>query len=190
MCEQSDDTTLNQLTLLPEDSLARILVQQEKEPESKENKAAYGLNTKESFASYSQGTSLWRTCQRCLFGGWEEYLETWPRSGIMLNGNAYQQHTLVPRISGTGFSYWPTPRCTEATMKARRPSSELVSGKRSHGWDAVEALWDAAHTHHRTWPGIVQPGQITDGAVLNPQWWEWMMGFPAGWTDLEPSETP
>ena len=29
-----------------------------------------------------------------------------------------------------------------------------------------------------------QPGS------LNPQWVEWLMGFPAGWTDLEPSETP
>jgi hypothetical protein len=25
---------------------------------------------------------------------------------------------------------------------------------------------------------------------LNPTWVEWLMGFPLGWTDLEPSETP
>jgi len=25
---------------------------------------------------------------------------------------------------------------------------------------------------------------------LNPQWVEWLMGFPLGWTDLEGSETP
>lgn len=25
---------------------------------------------------------------------------------------------------------------------------------------------------------------------LNPQWVEWLMGFPDGWTDLEDSETP
>ncbi len=28
------------------------------------------------------------------------------------------------------------------------------------------------------------PGQ------LNPTWVEWLMGFPDGWTDLEPSGTP
>ena len=25
---------------------------------------------------------------------------------------------------------------------------------------------------------------------ITPRLWEWMMGFPAGWTDLEPSATP
>jgi len=25
---------------------------------------------------------------------------------------------------------------------------------------------------------------------LNPQWVEWLMGFPEGWTDLKPLETP
>jgi hypothetical protein len=25
---------------------------------------------------------------------------------------------------------------------------------------------------------------------LNPAWVEWLMGFPIGWTDLGPSETP
>lgn len=26
--------------------------------------------------------------------------------------------------------------------------------------------------------------------TLNPAWVEWLMGFPVGWTELEPSETP
>lgn len=29
-----------------------------------------------------------------------------------------------------------------------------------------------------------------NGGQLNPTWVEWLMGFPAGWTDLEGSETP
>jgi DNA (cytosine-5)-methyltransferase 1 len=28
------------------------------------------------------------------------------------------------------------------------------------------------------------------GGQLNPEWVEWLMGFPLGWTDLEPSATP
>jgi len=27
------------------------------------------------------------------------------------------------------------------------------------------------------------------GGKLNPEWVEWLMGFPIGWTDLEDSET-
>jgi hypothetical protein len=30
---------------------------------------------------------------------------------------------------------------------------------------------------------------MTTGA-LNPPWVEWLMGFPLGWTALEPSATP
>lgn len=36
-------------------------------------------------------------------------------------------------------------------------------------------------------------GQLIEtqiGGQLNPMWVEWLMGFPLGWTDLEPSETP
>ena len=46
----------------------------------------------------------------------------------------------------------------------------------------------------------VDNGTITDeekrmmsagnGGRLNPTWVEWLMGFPAGWTDLEDSATP
>ena len=27
------------------------------------------------------------------------------------------------------------------------------------------------------------------GGSLNPEWVEWLMGFPKGWTDLDHSET-
>ena len=31
---------------------------------------------------------------------------------------------------------------------------------------------------------------VPDGGQLNPQWVEWLMGYPDGWTDLEGLETP
>jgi hypothetical protein len=31
--------------------------------------------------------------------------------------------------------------------------------------------------------------QILDGGKLNPNWTEWLMGWPIGWTDLKPLET-
>jgi len=33
-------------------------------------------------------------------------------------------------------------------------------------------------------------GTIYAREKVNPQWWEWLMGYPAGWTDLNPSEMP
>jgi hypothetical protein len=35
---------------------------------------------------------------------------------------------------------------------------------------------------------LALPGVV--GGQLNPPWVEWLMGFPEGWTDLKPSETP
>jgi hypothetical protein len=34
----------------------------------------------------------------------------------------------------------------------------------------------------------VEPSKVNGS--LNPTWVEWLMGFPLGWTDLEPSATP
>jgi hypothetical protein len=38
----------------------------------------------------------------------------------------------------------------------------------------------------RTGPRL---GEVLGGPP-NPEWVEWLMGFPVGWTDLEPSGTP
>jgi len=42
-------------------------------------------------------------------------------------------------------------------------------------------------------PGLERAGMETvaewEGGSLNPQWVEWLMGFPEGWTDLSNSET-
>ncbi len=83
------------------------------------------LNAKEaacfsrSFAWFdnSDRESLcWRTWQRCLLGGWTEFSDRWPRSGMIRNGIAYLLPPLVPRISGIGCSLWPTPACTSNAM--------------------------------------------------------------------------
>ena len=36
----------------------------------------------------------------------------------------------------------------------------------------------------------VPSGDATPPTALNPEWVEWLMGFPIGFTDLEASETP
>ncbi len=53
----------------------------------------------------------WKTWQHCLLGGWEEFSETWPRSGRMRNGIAYRRAPLVPLTSAiVSGSLLPTPR--------------------------------------------------------------------------------
>ena len=118
------------------------------------------------------------------------YSETWPKAGMMLDGACYQQPKWERRIKGIGSLLWPTPRVTECKMGARIPTKALLQRERSHGWDLVEAVYDAANTHHIRWPTQQKALQAVEvGDKLNPPWIEWLMGWPIGWTDLEPLAT-
>jgi hypothetical protein len=46
---------------------------------------AYGSSSRELLASYDPVTSSWRTSQLCLDGDYQQFSETWPRSGLMRN---------------------------------------------------------------------------------------------------------
>jgi hypothetical protein len=39
-------------------------------------------------------------------------------------------------------------------------------------------------------PQAVRDDAPAKGGSLNPTWVEWLMGFPTGWTDCDPSATP
>ncbi len=122
--------------------------------------AAYGRSTPELLARYDPATSSWRTSQLCLDGALAEFSETWPRSGTMRNGTAYQLPPLVPLTDEIGSGLWPTPKEQNA-----RGAGEV------HG-DGGPSL------------------DVAVGGSLNPTWVEWLMGFPLGWTALEASATP
>lgn len=108
--------------------------------------------------------------------------------------------------------WWATPRATDGTggpnkldEKGRRVSQtnpDLVFGAKLADqvrmWPTPTANEDAAGTPNgkmqkmlANHPGIrgTTPKQWGRG-TLNPKWVEWLMGFPIGWTDLKPSETP
>jgi hypothetical protein len=94
-----------------EGSPARTSATQVSAQELKARAAAYGQSTPELLARFDPDTSSWRTSQRCLVEGWAAFLETWPRSGLMRSGTAYQLPPLVRLTDATEFgSLLPTPR--------------------------------------------------------------------------------
>ena len=97
----------------------------------------------------------------------EEYLESWPRSGMTVSGIAYQLPALVPRIS-------------EIESSSLLPTPSARDYKSSHASEAT--LSRNARPLNET----VAQG---NGDWLNPRFVEEMMGFPIGFTELEPSET-
>lgn len=129
--------------------------------------AGSGLSLRESLAFFDLESSLWRTRQGCLFGGLVEFSEDWQNSGLMLNGELYRRVPLVDHTCESGCSYWATPR------KSRRGVTK-DKGRPGGGCRCLET--DLANRGH-TGP-------------VNPTWQEWLMGFPEGWTDVEPVATP
>jgi hypothetical protein len=98
------------------------------------------------------------------------YSETWPRSGTMRNGTAYQLATLAPVTDGIGSGLWPTPTANQSLSCTMRAAWN--EAKRLH----PQGRWTLATK-------IAEQVGPSDGS-LNPKWVEWLMGFPLLWTDL------
>jgi hypothetical protein len=153
------------------DSPARTLVSPARGQDCLENEAACGLNMHASFASYDPASLSWKTSQRCFVEGWATFSETWPRAGMTQSGIAFLLPPLVPLTSVIGFGLLPTLGKNEpkgSSHKRYRGSPHFRGAKMSEGL--------------RSGPD--------DPIYLRPDFAEEVMGFPIGWTELEPLETP
>ena len=146
--------------LSAEGSPARTLVSRAREQGLTVSAAAYGRNTPDLLASYDPATSSWKTSQHCLVEGLETFSETWPRSGLMRNGIAYQLSPLVHLTDETEFwiiayaiggELWHEPRRRNGTSGLVRPSLQTMASK---------AMWPTPQ-EQRERPGLCE-GKATD----------------------------
>lgn len=121
-----------------------------------------------------------------------------------VNGN-HNRAGLSP-TSGDGLAIavrrlLPTPRASANENRQTKPSPSQLAGK--HGRSLAAEVSDLTRDGLLTTPTADDTGKRTGryaqggpalssqlGGKLNPSFVEAMMGFPIGWTDLEPSETP
>ncbi len=87
-------------------------------------------------------------------------------------------------LNSTALHYWPTP--TQADGMGGPGSSGRDGGDNLR--TAVAETLPTPTASRRT--GLQSHGKNVVTGQLNPTWVEWLMGFPEGWTDLEPSATP
>lgn len=124
---------------------------------------ASGARWLESSVRYDRDSYSWRT-HRCL---WDEALPwssvTLPSWGMTRSGFVFRHPTAERPISAIGSGLWPTP----VRRDYRSPGRSRLERT---GSKAGECL-----------PQVV-------GGQLNPDWVEWLMGWPTGWTDLKPLE--
>lgn len=79
----------------------------------------------------------------------------------------------VPHTHATECSYWLTPKASDATSGALSLDSP----------ESIERL------NRRSLKAGAFSLNDQLGGRGNPEWIEWLMGFPTGWTDLKHSET-
>jgi len=80
---------------------AKTSQQQEKGPELTESGQGCGEKWHGSFTRYDPDSSLWKTHQCSLLGDLEPFSETWPRWGLMRNGECWEQQMSALRTSET-----------------------------------------------------------------------------------------
>ena len=126
-----------------------------------------------------------------------------PRSGMCVNGTSFELPTLVQDTAAHESGSWPTPTSCDG-KGATHPRHCKAWAKR--GTNLPEAVNLAAAGDIR-WPP--PPGSVIvfdDNAKplpvcqdclephgftgpLNPEWVEWLMGYPQGWTGCDALET-
>ncbi len=214
------------------------------EPESTEREADSGARWPGSLAKYDHDTCSWKTAQRSLLGDSEPSSVTWPRSGLMLDGQCWELPTLERRTIESASGFWQTPVADDAvnrqagkwnsrgepklsaqvllptpTRDSKRetfwPTPTVCGNHNRNGASATSGDGLATVVAQRTWPTATataykgwspnhnrantddrldytvereafQPGQQTPPMRLNPNWVEWLMGWPIGHTDLRP----
>lgn len=146
------------------DSPVRTYLPPEKVKESEgESGQDFGPSSPESFAKYNPHTYTWKTAQCSLFGGLTSFLGTWPRWGMMQDGECFPLPMLEHDTSVKGYGAWPTPtKWEEKYVNSKSP------GDHYHGIGWI--LWNQYNLQPR------------------PEIYQEMMGWPIGWTNLKPLE--
>jgi len=86
---------------------------------------------------------------------------------------------------------WPSPRATDGDRGGRGDLLAMVrtgkpSGRKHWPTPTVNGNHNRVGASAKSGDGLA----TAVGGQLNPTWVEWLMGFPSGWSDLGPSETP
>jgi hypothetical protein len=198
------------LTWFREVSLAKTSAQLDEATDSTVNEVGFGRKWLGLLARLDRDSLSWRTPQCSLLGDSDEFSETWPRWGSMRNGECWERQTLEHPTNEIGSGLWPTPNCIgyrsdgELLLLSRKLSdrSEYLAMSDRACNSKRERFWPTPRATDGTKGGPNQRGskgdlmlpsavaQSTSAAGrLNPEWVEWLMGWPIGLTDLKPLAT-
>lgn len=152
------------LTWFLEDFLVKTSLPPDPEKESMEVSLGCGVSLPASLAKYDQRGCWLKTPTTSELKVLDEFSKIWPASGMMLRGECFPLKTAAPIMSENEcglLEKLPTPTAHNA-----KEGAYPAEGNRK--------------TQTLAW---------VLGGKINPQFTEWMMRWPIGWTDLKPLET-
>lgn len=132
-----------------------------------------------SYAQLDPDMSSWKTFQPSFETDGLSGLSspTFTASGSMRNGRLYERPTMALPTPVNGSTSWPTPR---ASM-----------GGHGIAWSRAESGKHRSQLEdYLAWQHISAGGKRVRGWKPNPEWTDWLMGFPPRWTDCDAQETP
>jgi hypothetical protein len=171
---------------------ARTLVEQAQAQELTVLEADFGWKVPGSFAKFSLEKFSWKTRQCSLLGGWESFSETWPRWGLMRDGECLELTTPELTTSEKESGFWPTVRASDGERGGRGDLIQAIRGNANKHFK-MHPTPTASNTkaHHMRGADKGKKREARsygERGPLNPDWIEWLMGWPVKWTALEPLE--
>lgn len=151
----------------------------EAEPVSMESGPDYGARWLESSVRFDRGSSSWKTHRQLFAEVLDESSVTLPLSGMMRDGVVYQpwkSERLTEEIDSGSLLPTPTAQRFGTSNNGQRGDGSTFrqAGKPSLHTMALRNLWETP---------------VPEGAgPLSPEFVEWLMGWPIGWTDSGPLE--
>lgn len=167
----------------------------------------YGGKCTELLANYDQEFQSWRMLQMSFQWAAPMLLDRLPKSGMTVNGQLYALQTLEHHTKEQGGFVLPTPTASDPIKHGSGGLHRLLCrGERYSKGDHRRKMLPTP-THHANnnphtpsaWNrdsdpgvqyakafGITKEQAIGKGFQVNPPFVEEMMGFPIGWTDVQP----
>ena len=143
------------------------------------------------------GSSIWRST-RC-------YL-TWKASDTPARRLLFRLAPSTPRIVGTDAQLWPAPTAADSYTGNMKSTQQKPGSMHSVNLSDAVKMWPTPKASDCKGSGpygsksaehdlmkknlkgtVMYYASITetvDGGQLNPDWVEWLMAFPPGWTDI------
>lgn len=156
---------------------ARTLAQPERVLESTGKNLAFGDTWQGLSVKFDRVSCSWKTHQCLLEEDLHWSLVTLPKWGMTRNGAVFQHSTQERPMTETEYGLsgrlWTTPSASDSSRGGC--ITEKMTGT---------SLAQQVNTPSRTPTFALQLDTIT--GPMNPEWVEWLMGWPIGWTELKP----